>query len=170
MLRRLGCPSLCFLVLASMWLVSPAYSQGVNPGPPSRLTQEIDEGNLVRLAGNTRREAKSENDRGVVADDLRLEHMLLQLRRSPEQEEALQQLIEELHDPDSPNFHKWLTAREFGNRFGVAEQDLAALTRWLESHGFHVNVVYPSGMVIDFSGNAGQVRAAFRTEIHHIEV
>ena len=31
-----------------------------------------------------------------------------------------------------------------------------------------MNFVYPSGMTIDFSGNAGQVAAAFRTEIHNV--
>ncbi|HET7184318.1 MAG TPA: protease pro-enzyme activation domain-containing protein [Terriglobales bacterium] len=110
-----------------------------------------------------------ENDRGRVPDSLPLEHMLLQLKRSPEQEAALQQFIDELHTQGSPNFHHWLTAQEFGERYGVAPSDLDAVTAWLESHGFQVNVVYPSGMLIDFSGTAGQVGAAFQTEIHHIE-
>jgi subtilase family serine protease len=33
-----------------------------------------------------------------------------------------------------------------------------------------VNTVYPSGMSIDFSGTAGQVSAAFHTEIHRLSV
>ncbi len=33
-----------------------------------------------------------------------------------------------------------------------------------------MNTVYPSGMLIDFSGTAGQVQAAFRTEIHRLSV
>src|SRR5438445_9801684 len=170
MFRKLGFAFLSMLAL--VYAVSPAHAQTVEMGrhSPPRITQNIDEGNLVRLTGNTRREAKAENDRGAVADDFRVEHMLLQLYRSLEQEQALQQFIEELHDPNSPNFHKWLTAQEFGGRFGVSQQDLDTLARWLESHGFQVNVVYPNGMVIDFSGNAGQVRKAFRTEIHHLEV
>ena len=170
MFRKLG---LAFIsILVSVYAVSPAHAQTVDMGrhSPPRITQNIDEGNLVRLAGNTRREAKAENDRGAVADEFRVEHALLQLHRSPEHEQALQQFIEALLNPNSPNFHKWLTAQEFGDRFGAAQQDLDTLTRWLESHGFQVNVVYPSGMVIDFSGNAAQVRNAFRTEIHHLEV
>ncbi|HME41494.1 MAG TPA: S53 family peptidase [Syntrophorhabdales bacterium] len=134
------------------------------------LTQEIDEAKPVALHGNTRPEANATNDRGPVADDFSMEHMLLQLQRSPDQEQALKEFIDQLHNPASANFHQWLTAQEFGARFGLAEADRNRITTWLAKHGFQVNVVYPSGMVIDFSGSAGQVREAFRTEIHHLEV
>lgn len=66
--------------------------------------------------------------------------------------------------------HRWLRAQEFGERFGAAQQDLDTITWWLESHGFRVNTVYPSGMLIDFAGTTGQVRKAFRTQVHHLEV
>ena len=81
----------------------------------------------------------------------------------------MEQFIDELHNPKSPNFHKWLTATDFGKKFGLAESDIQTITGWLESQGFTVNSVYPSGMVIDFSGNAGQVRRAFHTSIHNLE-
>jgi len=136
----------------------------------ARITQAIDETNRVALRGNTRPEVVLANDRGAVANDFAMEHMLLQLKRSPVQEKALQQFLDGLHTAGSPNFHHWLTAQEFGERFGVAKSDLDAVTSWLESHGFRINVVYPSGMLIDVSGTAAQVRQAFQTEIHHLVV
>ncbi len=139
-------------------------------GRPVLITQNVDESKLVTLAGNTRPEANKQNDRGLVADNLSMEHMLLQLRRSSEQERELEKFIDELHESSSPNFHQWITAKEFGERFGLAAQDLAVITRWLESHGFKVNVVYENGLLIDFSGTAGQVRDAFHTEIHNLNV
>ena len=96
--------------------------------------------------------------------------MFLQLRRSPEQERALDQLIDQLHDPTSPNFHHWLTAQEFGQRYGLAAEDRMAITSWLQLHGFAVNVVYPNGVLIDFSGTAAQVQNAFHTAIHYLDV
>ena len=52
-----------------------------------------------------------------------------------------------------------------------ADEDLNAITDWLLSDDFTVNVVYPSGTVIDiFSGTAAQVRKAFHTEIHNLDV
>jgi hypothetical protein len=128
------------------------------------------QGGLVTLRGNTRPEANAKNDRGRVSDDLTLNHMMLQLRRSPEQEQALQQFINDLHDHTSPLFHHWITAAEFGQRYGVPPADIARVTDWLQSEGFKVNLVYPNQMVIDFTGSAGQIRQAFHTEIHHLLV
>jgi len=134
------------------------------------ITRSVDESKLVTLAGNTRPEAQAKYDRGIVADDMAIDHMLLQLQRSPQQELELQQLIEQLTDKSSPNFHRWLTANEYGERFGVSEQDRDTIKRWLQAHGFRVNVDYTNGILIDFSGTAGQVREAFRTEIHRLDV
>ena len=50
-----------------------------------------------------------------------MEHMLLQLKRSPEQELAVQKFIDELQTIGSPNYHHWLTPQEFGQRFGLAQ-------------------------------------------------
>ncbi len=169
MLGKLGSFS---LVVLAVLMTAPAVQAQVESGVRARprIVQSIDETNRVALEGNTHPKANPANDRGAVANDFPMEHMLLQLKRSPEQEQALQQFIDGLNTRGSPNFHHWLTAQEFGERFGLARPDLEAVTSWLESHGFHVNVVYPSGMLIDFSGTAVQVRKAFQTEIHHLEV
>jgi subtilase family serine protease len=134
------------------------------------VAERINETVLQNLAGNTRPEASRRNDRGAVEDTLPMEHMLLQLQRSPEQEEAVRGLIEELHNPASPKFHQWMTADEFGQAYAPAQEDLNKITTWLKSHGFTINMVYPSGMVIDFSGTAAEVREAFHTPIHYFEV
>src|SRR6266481_897597 len=169
MVRKLG--SFSFVVLAVLF-AQPAVNAQVESGwhARPRITQGISEMNRVALQGNIRPEARLANDRGPVASNFMMDHMLLQLKRSPEQEAALQQFIDELHTKDSPNFHHWLTAQEFGERFGLAKSDLDTVTAWLESHGLRVNVVYPSGMLIDFSGTAAQVRKAFQTEIHYLDV
>ena len=136
----------------------------------SALRDAIDESRLVTLHGNTRAEADAANDRGSVAASFPLDHMLLQLKRSKDTEAALTQFIAELEDPASPNYHRWLTPAQFAAQFGVAASDVATVTAWLESYGFTVNGVQPSGLTIDFSGTAAQVRAAFHTEIHNLNV
>jgi subtilase family serine protease len=130
----------------------------------------IDESRRHSLAGNTRPEATARNDGGAVADSFPMEHMILQLARSASGEQALKEYLDSLHDPASPNYHRWVTASEFGAAWGAAEADRTAVTQWLESHGFTVNSIAPGGMTIDFSGIAAQVREAFHTEIHHLDV
>ena len=134
------------------------------------ITAAVNDAVRATLAGNTRPEATAANDRGRVDDAMPLQHMQLQLRRPAAREEAVKALIEQLHDPKSPNFHHWLTAAEFGAQFSPAASDIAAITGWLQQQGFTVNFVYPSGMSIDYSGTAGQVRTAFHTEMHHLSV
>ncbi|HEY3937684.1 MAG TPA: protease pro-enzyme activation domain-containing protein [Bryobacteraceae bacterium] len=136
----------------------------------SLITEKIDEAKLVTLAGATRREANARNDRGAVAASFQLHHMQLVLRRPPETEQALDKFIEEQNDPNSPNFHHWLNAREFGEKFGLASGDIQTIKEWLQSHGFTVHGVYNNGVLIDFTGTVAQVREAFHTEIHNLEV
>jgi hypothetical protein len=172
MLRRLGLASWLIGILVFVAGLQFAQAQTVDTAQsaPTLVTQGVDEGNLAPLRGNTRPEATPQNDRGAVADGLPMANLLLQLRRSPEQQRALEQFLDEVQDSASPNFHKWLSPQQFGQTFGLAQQDLDAITRWLQSHGFTVNSVYPNRMVIDFSGTAGQVRQAFHTEIHNLDV
>ena len=153
-------------------LSSLLVAQSQRSAPPARIliNRPIDAARVFPLAGNTRGEANAHNDRGSVANTFAMEHMLLQLRRSPERELALRAFIDQQHDSTSPNFHKWLTPAQFGEMFGPSQPDIDRVTDWLRLNGFTVNTVYPSGMVIDFSGTAGQVAAAFHTEIHHLSV
>lgn len=140
-----------------------------SPVAAVRITQPVDEVNLVS-AGSTPRFAISKYDEGAVPDSLPIEHMFLQLQRAPEQEQTLESLIKELQDPRSSNYHKWLSADELGRRFGPASADIATVVQWLSSHGLQVNQVHKSGLTIDVSGPAGQVRDAFHTEIHRYNI
>jgi subtilase family serine protease len=137
--------------------------------PKPIITSPIDESNLVTLTGNTTAAAlRARNDRGPVADSLTFDHLLLTLKPAPEAEARLAKLIDEMHNQDSPEFHRWLTPQQLGERFGLAPQDRETIQRWLESHGFAVNRVYQNGLVIDFAGTAAQIRETFHTEVHNL--
>jgi subtilase family serine protease len=134
------------------------------------IVDTIDESEVQTLAGNTRPEATTQNDAGAVPASLTLDHILLVMRRSANQEQALQKSIDQLHDPKSASFHKWFTAAAFGQQYGLAQQDIDTIASWLRGRGFVVNSIYPSGSIIDFSGTAGQINAAFHTSIHYLNV
>ena len=159
------------LVGAMALLASNALAQSAPDGSASQqITTALDESHRAALAGNTRPETNPTNDRGMLPDETPLAHMQLLLRRPPDSDAALERIIDALHDRKSLQFHQWLTARELGLRFGPAEQDVSTVERWLMSHGFRVEGVLPSRMVIAFSGTAGDVREAFHTQIHALSV
>jgi hypothetical protein len=89
----------CFTAVSTM-----SFAQG-SRSAATRITLPINEANLVPLEGSTPPLASARYDRGVVADSLPMDHMLLVLKRGPEQEQALQSLIAQLSDPQSPNDH-----------------------------------------------------------------
>jgi len=92
--------------------------------------------------------------------------MLLLLQRIPEQETALQQLLEDQQNKSSANYHAWLTPDQFGKQFGPVDADIRTVTQWLASHGFTSIKVGAGRTVIEFSGNVASVRNAFHAEMH----
>ena len=136
----------------------------------TRITQPIDEGVRTTLKGSVHPLAVAANDRGEVAEGTPLGRIHMVLRRSDSQEKALHQLIQDVHTPTSPNYHKWLTPEQFGQQFGPSDKDIAAVESWLQSHGFAVKQVNPGRQTIEFSGNAGQFREAFHAAIHNYQI
>lgn len=132
----------------------------------ARITQAIDESSLITLSGNTHPLAKAEFDHGPAPDSLPAERLLLVLKRSAEQEAALETYLQDIQNPAQSRYRQWLTPEEFARRFGVSDSDIATITRWLRSRGFMVSRVNSGHMSIEFSGTAGQVKSAFHTAIH----
>jgi hypothetical protein len=130
------------------------------------ITGTIDETQRVTLRGSVHPLARAQFDRGPAPDSLVLRHLRILLRRPPEQEQTLREFIDQLHDPASPSFHRWLTPQQTGEQFGASPQDIDALAAWLGVHGFEIDRVYPNRMAIEFSGTASQVREAFHAAVH----
>jgi len=130
------------------------------------ITLPLNDSQLVRLKGNTHPLAQPQFDIGIADPSLKLDRMLLVLKRSPEQEFALQKLLDSQQDKASPEYRKWLTPDEFGAQFGASDQDLDLINGWLQTHGFQVTRVSHGRTVIEFSGNEGQLQSAFHTQIH----
>jgi subtilase family serine protease len=157
-------PAIGFAIFASLGYAGPTGT------PVPVITGAVNAAELLTLGGNTRPEAVAANDLGALPASFPMAHMLLQLKRSAAREVALEQYIAELSDKKSANYHQWLTPALFAQYFGVAPADVNVVTGWLKSQGFTINGVQASGLMIDFSGTAGQVAAAFHTSIHNLSV
>jgi hypothetical protein len=148
----------------------PAGASAQTASSQSRITQQINESQRTVLFGNTHPLAQTKYDKGLVSASLPLDRMSLVLKRSPAQEAALQTLLAQQQDRKSPNYHKWLTAAQFGQLFGPSDQDIQKVTAWLTSHGFIVDQVATGRQFIQFSGTAGEVEEAFKAPLHNLSV
>ena len=147
-----------------------ACSQSRLPTPRSRVLQAVDDASVTTLGGNVHPLARAEFDRGALDDSMPVRRMVLVLKRSQEQEAALQQLIDEQQDKTSSTYQQWLTPGVFGAAFGPTDRDLSSVTTWLSGHGFSGIHVNSARTFIEFSGSAGMVRSAFGTAMHRYAV
>jgi hypothetical protein len=137
---------------------------------PARITQAVDDSRRITLRGNIHPLAQARYDRGTAPATLPAERIQLLLKRSAEQQADLDALLEDQQAAGSPSYHQWLTPEDYGNRFGLGDSDLQAVRSWLMQSGFLINQVNKGRTLIEFSGNVGQVEAAFHTEIHRFVV
>jgi len=155
----------CLGVLWATGNLSPLRAQAVGV-VPTVLTAAINPSQMVTLSGNTHPLARRQFDQGVAPQDLPMSRILLVLKRSPAQERALEQLLRNQQDQSSSDYHQWLTPEQFGQQFGLAEEDLQKVTSWLQSRGFQIDQVSNGRTLIEFSGTAANVQTAFHTAIH----
>ncbi len=145
-------------VCAASILIASLYAQ-------DRIVTRIESSRTVGLNRQVLRGNRAE-DAGAVDAAMPMPYITLHLKPSDAQQTALDRLLREQQDATSPNYHRWLTPDEFGDRFGLTTADLGKLTDWLQSQGLAVHDVARGRHWITFSGTAGQMGRAFHMEIH----
>ena len=86
-------------------------------------------------------------------------HVTFQLRNR----EALTKLLGDLQDPSSPQYHHWLTPKEFAARFGRTPAEVQAVSQWLAGHG--LSIKRSSGGGITSTATVAGVEETFATTI-----
>jgi hypothetical protein len=137
---------------------------------PTIHSTNADEQAIVRLKHTHHPLAKEENAAGRVEGSRALRRMLLVLTPGEAKEQELKNLLEEQQDRGSANYHHWLTAAEFGARFGATDEDVQEVRAWLEGAGFSVERVAGSKRWLEFSGTAEEVESAFHTVLQYYRV
>ncbi len=163
-------PNFCNALLPVLVLLVSLGAGRRATAQEARLTQPVNDHALVTLRGTVHPMAKAANDRGAASPDMQLDRLQLVLKRSPQQEAALQQLLSDMHTPGTANFHKWLTPEQFGKQFGPSDQDVQTIESWLEAKGFQVLKVNPGKQTLEVAGTVGALQQAFHTTIHKYAV
>ncbi len=132
-----------------------------------RVAGAVDPGQMVQLQGNMHDLARTEFDQGRADGSRMLSAVSLVFKPSAAQQSALDQLLAQQENASSPNYHKWLTPAQFGNRFGMSQNDIDKVVSWLQSQGLTVTRIANGRNQIFFAGTVAQIEAAFRVEIHN---
>jgi hypothetical protein len=80
-------------------------------------------------------------------------------------EAALNTFLNELYDPASPKYHKYLTPEQFTERFGPTEQDYNRVIRYAMKYGLTIRATSSNRLLLDVSGSADAIQRMLRTSI-----
>jgi hypothetical protein len=78
---------------------------------------------------------------------------------------GLDELLQQLYDPASPNFRKYLTPAEFTARFGPTEVDYALVKEFARTNGLVITATHANRLLLDVTGPATAVENAFHISL-----
>lgn len=79
---------------------------------------------------------------------------------------ALTNLLVQLYDPSSTNFHKFLTPDEFTAQFGPSTYDYQSVINFANQNGLTVTATHPNRMIVDVVAPAASIQKAFNVTLN----
>ena len=79
---------------------------------------------------------------------------------------ALTNLLKDLYDPATTNFHQWLTPDDFTKRFGPTEDDYQKVVNFAAAHGLKVTRTHANRLLVDVTGLVADIQKAFQVKLH----
>ncbi len=89
------------------------------------------------------------------------QHLKLSLSLQPRNQDQLNQLLQDLYDPASPNYHHYLSVDEFTAQFGPSQADYDNVVSWATANGFTVTDTTPNRRLVEVDGDVNTINAAF---------
>lgn len=75
--------------------------------------------------------------------------------------------LNEISDPHSPMYRRYLNPGSFAALYGPLPQSEAAVSAFLRSEGFKITATYPHHLVVDAIGTVAQAEQAFQVQINN---
>ena len=89
----------------------------------------------------------------------------LQLRNPAD----LDSLLSAIYDPQSPQYHQYLTPDQFNQLFAPAPDQVQQVVSFLQGQGLTVTSIAPNNLLIDATGSVAQVEQAFNIQINNYQ-
>ena len=83
----------------------------------------------------------------------------------PRDPQGLAAEAQAVSDPSSPEYHHFLSPRQFAQRYGAASATIRQITQDLDAQGLTVGPASTTGLSLPVSGTAAHVQSAFSTTI-----
>ncbi len=80
-------------------------------------------------------------------------------------ESELDGVLQQLYDPRSPSYRKFLSVEQFTERFGPSQEDYNAVIGFAQANGFTVTGTAPNRMIVDVAGPVANIEAAFHVNM-----
>ncbi|MGC2636112.1 MAG: S53 family peptidase [Acidobacteriaceae bacterium] len=74
---------------------------------------------------------------------------------------ALNTLLGDLHNPQSPSYLRYLSVDQFTNQFGPTQADVDSVVRFAQANGMTVTRTTPNRMVVDVTASVASIEKAF---------
>jgi len=74
-------------------------------------------------------------------------------------------LLQQLYDPASRNYHRYLMMEEFTERFGPTEADYQALIDFVQTNGLAVTRTYPNRLILSVAGAVADIQRTFNVTL-----
>ncbi len=79
--------------------------------------------------------------------------------------ESLTNLLQQLYDPDSPNYRQFLTPDQFTAMFGPDTNDYQAVIAFAQANGLTVTGTHPNRMIVNLAGPVAQIERVFNVHL-----
>ncbi|MFI5117315.1 MAG: protease pro-enzyme activation domain-containing protein [Terriglobales bacterium] len=84
--------------------------------------------------------------------------------------EEEEQFLNQLQDRDSPLFHKYLSEKEWNERFAPSAQDEQAVAAWAQSQGLTITQRYPNRLLVDVEAPVAIIEKALDVSINRYQI
>ncbi len=138
-------------LLLTLFVAPAAHAQG-----QPMLTRHIHQAFEKALA----------NGQSMLLDKLDAKRpMKLNIALPLRNEAELEDLLQRLYDPNSADFHQFLSVAEFTERFGPTQDDYDTVLRFAKANGLNVTGTAPNRVLVNVTGSVANVERAFHVNL-----
>ncbi len=92
-------------------------------------------------------------------------HLSLAIGLPLRNRESLAELLQQLYDPASTNYHHYLKPEQFAERFGPTAEDYQAVIAFAKRNGFEVTAIYPNRTLLDVRASVADIENALHVRL-----